>query len=296
MWRLIFVLFLLCAVPAYAQAPSPGAIPKPGSLAILTKPNNFQAGVGCAQYPITLSGTAFTPNLYSSCQFSVTLNSSSDTIANPTYPVIGWQYTIAVTQPGSGGPFTVAWGSGYSWVSGSAPTLNTGANAVTLITCQVITLTPTMQCYGPLNGASTEKTVATPGATNLSTSVYVMLGTGATITPATTGTVEVIISQECINGTSTGATDGLLYQIAWGTGSAPANGAAQTGTVVGIPHEMENGSTVTTGDRKTGCPINALITGLTPGTTYWIDEQIKAVVAADAQTTINVVEDLLELR
>jgi hypothetical protein len=233
---------------------------------------------------LTASSNNFTPTLATSNQFTLTL-ASGDTIVNPTGSVAGQQFTLAIAQPSSGGPFTVAWGGGYSWVAGSAPSLATAASAVTLVTCQVITTTPTMQCYGPVNSAFTATSVASPTAPS-STSAYLMQGFAGSVTPKTTGnvTLEVCGTLQGVTGTTAGI--GILFQLSYGTGTAPSSNATLTGTQVGPVYAHDNGGTVTAADALTPGCWEADAT-LTVGTTYWVDVAAKSVGTASEMEFVN---------
>lgn len=118
-------------------------------------------------------------------------------------------------------------------------------------------------------GSGLVATVTTPGtpAAHSSTS-YIMEGLAASITPTRSGKVAVSIT-----GNSNGDNlDHYFYSIQYGTGGAPANNAAQTGTQVGQVIELQI--------NQNGDPIpvslEALITGLTLNTAYWVDVAMKA--------------------
>ncbi len=64
--------------------------------------------------------------------FRVTLGGNR-AIGNPANPADGQVIAFVLTQPASGGPHTVTWGSAYSFGSGSAPTLSTAAGASDLM-------------------------------------------------------------------------------------------------------------------------------------------------------------------
>ena len=102
-----------------------------------------------------------------------------------------------------------------------------------------------------------------------------MMGLAGAITPQSTGTLEVTITGSCYNSTSG---DGSSMTIRYGTGTAPANGAALTGTAAG------NGaiSTAAANNQAHVCSATAIITGLVPGTTYWLDAALKAVTDGTA--------------
>lgn len=111
------------------------------------------------------------------------------------------------------------------------------------------------------NKASYQASPSNPSATK---STYgVMMGLKGYITPTSSGTVLIIISGIAYN---TGNNDGVNIQIYTGTGTAPNNGGTITGTAQGTQLEIPDANTT-----NPPFTLNALITGLTPNTTYWID-------------------------
>lgn len=126
--------------------------------------------------------------------------------------------------------------------------------------------------------ASNTGTSAAPAATS-STAAYVMMGLGSSwkLTPTTFGNIRIAINGQMTNNT-TG--DGTNIIMAYGTGAAPVNGAAVTGTTVGINTIFTDLSGLLTN----GVPFakNYIITGLTAGTAYWFDLQFKAVTGGSA--------------
>jgi hypothetical protein len=98
--------------------------------------------------------------------FTLAPRASGHTIANPTNATAGQQLDFLITQPQTGGPFTVAWDTGYGWVNGSSPVLNQLAGSTTEVKCTVVTTAPTMLCYGPVNSATgqrfTARTITAP--------------------------------------------------------------------------------------------------------------------------------------
>lgn len=107
---------------------------------------------------------------------------------------------------------------------------------------------------------------AQPGnPTGTTSTTAVMMGLGVTITPATNGRLLIIISG---NGTNTVVASGGHPQIYYGTGTAPVNGAAVTGTAAGSLPIFYNVSGTAPFEPFT---VNAITPALTVGTTYWID-------------------------
>jgi hypothetical protein len=107
-------------------------------------------------------------------------------------------------------------------------------------------------------------TANTPTGTTSTSDVMMGLGASFTITPATTGKVAIVIAGQCTASVGGNAFGGTLR---YGTGTAPANGAAATGTTVGNGF----GGYSTTGGDSVPCTVTGIISGLAVGTTYWID-------------------------
>jgi hypothetical protein len=124
--------------------------------------------------------------------------------------------------------------------------------------------------------ANIEAVSALTTAFTTTSTTAVMAGAGLAFTPKKgSGIVKVTLAAVVSNAT---AGDGAKAQIAYGTGTAPSAGAAATGTAVG------NASTFTSAAANAAgtIPLTAVITGLTPGTTYWIDLQVAAVTGGTA--------------
>jgi len=110
-----------------------------------------------------------------------------------------------------------------------------------------------------------------------------MQGLAGVITPTHSGNVHVTI-QGTIYGTSSTITgNGIGYAIAYGTGSAPANGDAATGTVGGGTGQLLwLPIAPVAAIFYTPFSINAWITGLSIGTAYWFDLQCGSLGTASA--------------
>jgi hypothetical protein len=198
------------------------------------------------------TGTA-SPSLVAGTGISVTGSWPDQTVALTT-PV-----SVADGGTGTASPSLVA-GTGIS-VSGSWPdqtVTSIGAAAGT----QALALAP-----------------AGPG----STVAYSMQGMGATITPDFTGRISVNYNANLVT-TDTAAGDGISLEFYYGTGAAPSNGAATTGTLVSIGPNPPNivwtlSSTAIAADVSVPVSKSFIVAGLTLGTTYWFDAAAEAIGA-----------------
>jgi hypothetical protein len=116
-------------------------------------------------------------------------------------------------------------------------------------------------------GAISTSTYATP--TGTTSSAGVMMGLAGSITPVTSGNVAFCVGGSVRNATAGGTTNVLLK---YGTGTAPINGAAQSGTTLG---NIWTGTSVAASNQL---PFTAfgLATGLILGTAYWLDVAVAA--------------------
>jgi hypothetical protein len=99
-----------------------------------------------------------------------------------------------------------------------------------------------------------------------------MMGMGVTtcrFTPSFSSRIEVTFDGSVFNNVAGGV---AAVDFRFGTGAGPANGAAVTGTTVGNQPQYGNGS----GTNQSGLSITRIVTGLTPGTTYWLDLSLSA--------------------
>jgi hypothetical protein len=115
--------------------------------------------------------------------------------------------------------------------------------------------------------ARTQRTPTDPASTTSNTGV--MMGLAGTITPAVTGNVLFVVD---FNVSNNAASNGCIWTLKYGTGVAPVNGAAFTGTTAGRASTAVNNANtaglVTFGSSK------GYVTGLTLSTAYWFDLDI----------------------
>jgi len=174
--------------------------------------------------------------------------------------------------------------------------LKTNTNPVLIVATapsigqSLIAVSATQATWQTPQSASSQKTPVDPATT--SSTVGVMMGLSASITPVLTGKIMIIISGDMDNNTGD---DGAQVQMRTGTGTPPINGAALTGTTQGGLVKM---SVVTSGggaSSVTRVPfsLNAIVTGLTLNTAVWIDLGLAAITAGTARVrdiSISVVE------
>ena len=127
-------------------------------------------------------------------------------------------------------------------------------------------------------------TTATPAnQTGNATTTFKMNGLGAaaapcTITPTATGRVMFTVTGSAGNGTTA---DSVTWKFAYGTGAAPTNAAAATGTVVGATGVFK----ALTGQLDAPFAVIRLTTGLTLATAVWYDLQVAEITGGTASIT-----------
>jgi hypothetical protein len=122
--------------------------------------------------------------------------------------------------------------------------------------------------------------------TTTTSTVGVMMGLAGSITPTGNGKVLITITGDVDNATNS---RGVLIQLRTGTGTAPVNGAALTGTTRGNPVNFaQNNAAI-----RAPFTVQSVITGLTLSTAIWIDVSIASVGAGTARIrdiTISAIE------
>lgn len=122
----------------------------------------------------------------------------------------------------------------------------------------------------------TGTTSAAPTGTTSTTAV--MMGLAGSITPTRGTKIVVMISGQMENSV---VNDGVIVDLRFGTGTAPANGDAVTGTLVGISQQH---TALVAADRSGFC-VMGKVTGLTVDVAYWLDLSVCAVVGGTASVT-----------
>ena len=138
------------------------------TIAILNKTQTFTAAQGVSPSALTDASSIATDASLSNV-FTVTLGGNR-TLANPTNLVSGFTYIWIITQDGTGSR-TLAYGTTFAWPNSSAPILQTGVNAVDIISA-VYDGTHLQAAYlgTPVNPHSTEQTVTAAATITLTAS------------------------------------------------------------------------------------------------------------------------------
>ena len=193
--------------------------------------------------------------------------------------------TVLISCPGAAssiqvGTTTVTSGTNNNILTTGTGTLANVTIASLLTAGSNITITGTTNATiaTALNSAVLQGAPGNPTGTTSTTGVMMGLGSTCKLTP--TYSTRVYVS--FIGGiASTVGADAVGAQVKYGTGTAPSNGAAFTGTSIG-PNNAAQGTTGTVPYSGGG-----IITGLTPGTAYWFDIDL-SVQAGTTGSIVNV--------
>lgn len=131
------------------------------------------------------------------------------------------------------------------------------------------------------NPSTTVQTgVSAPTGTTSTSGVMMGMGTTCKITPSSTGRVQVRFVGSTQN---TGIRQNTM-NVRFGTGTAPTNGAALTGTAV-----MGNSvaTTIFAANSPVAFDVGGTIFGLSIGTAYWLDMNLATNNAADTASILN---------
>jgi hypothetical protein len=228
----------------------------------------------------------------------VTANGVSGSVANPTT-------TPAITLTlGAITPSSVAINGGTALTTSNQT--GTGsvvlANTPTLITPVIGAATGTSLVLGAQIDAVTYKhagalgigaalTVTPADQTGITSTTPLMLGLGAAtaatvITPSSTGRVVFTI---CGDIDSSGSATSTYIQLAYGSGTPPANSGPAAGTTISAQQQFIYSGAGNPG----GFSVTGFVSGLTVGTAYWFDLQVKA--AAGVATVIRVTGTAFEI-
>lgn len=192
-------------------------------------------------------------------------------MANQTATVVD---STARTHRAATASDTIVDGSGNAVLSGTSPALT--SPTATTQTANTNNTTVATTAYVDRATTHTGTTSAAPTGTTSATAV--MMGLAGGITPTRGTKIIVMVSGQMSNDT---VNDGATVDLRFGTGAAPANGVAVTGTLVGI---AQTATSLVAGDRSGFC-VMGKVTGLSVGTAYWLDLSLLAVTGGTASVT-----------
>jgi hypothetical protein len=140
----------------------------------------------------------------------------------------------------------------------------------------------TMAMTSDIPTNATQYLPSNPTGTSSATQVMMGIGGNVSFTPTFTGKVKITF--ECDIEVSSGGSD-LGTRLRYGTGTAPANAAALTGTTIGRASLVSppNG-----GDPMAHC-LTAIVSGLTLSTAYWFDVSLGTTGGTAAMKNICVI-------
>lgn len=222
------------------------------------------AGAATVNLPSAASyrGRIFTVVKTDATANTVTIaRAGSDTILGATTYVLSTQYdAVALQSDGVSAWFVVADRSLYSPAFlgvPTAPTATANTNTTQLATTAYVDRATT----------HTGTTSAAPTGTTSATAV--MMGLAGSITPTRGTKIIFMVAGQMGNAT---AGSGATVDLRFGTGAAPTNGAAVTGTLVGIAQTATSVSAA----QRSGFSHLGKVTGLSVGTAYWFDLSLLA--------------------
>jgi hypothetical protein len=173
---------------------------------------------------------------------------------------------------GSGSAPTVATGTLDVIAANHAPAANWSNNSKKITSVANGTAAQDAAAFGQipaLPAASAGFAPANPtGTANNTTGV--MMGLGSTITYTPTGSGKVLVNLAGVAAISAGAAGSFTLGARFGTGTAPANGAAATGTAFGPASDMQVRCQAVAAGVGAPFSIPARLS-LTPATAYWFD-------------------------
>jgi hypothetical protein len=147
----------------------------------------------------------------------------------------------------------------------------------------------TAPTWNPFDPAEVTSQAVPADPTLTASLVGVMMGLAGAFTPVATGKILIVVTGSISNNT---LSDGALVQIRHGTGTAPVNGAAITGTADGKPIRMINNAN--TAALRVPFALVAVVSGLTLGVANWIDLSLAAITAGNANV-FDICIDVMEL-
>ena len=154
---------------------------------------------------------------------------------------------------------------------------------------RLVAISATAATWQTPQKVSIQVTPVDPTTTTSTVGVMMGLGASASITPTFTGKLMIVISGDIDNDTNS---RGSVVQIRTGTGTAPINGAALTGTARGgSVNFFQNNSAI-----RTPFSLNVIINGLILNTSVWIDISLTSIGAGTVTSRVrNISISVIEL-
>jgi hypothetical protein len=202
-----------------------------------------------------------------------TINGASNTLTVRLASDVSGNLPVTNLNSGTSASSTTFWRGDGTWVTPAGGGNVTASGTPTANQIGVWTNATTIKGISPVMAGGA---VFNPAGTSSTTLVMMGLGVSVTITPAYSTRVYLTFNGHIFNGTS-GASGRV--QAYFGTGSAPANAAAVTGTALGGLIV----ATMAAVNQAMPFTVGGIITGLTPGTTYWVD---LAIDSSSGSTTV----------
>jgi len=152
---------------------------------------------------------------------------------------------------------------GVAKVNGNTPGGTCTNQVVTAISSSAVPTCANVPS-GAIPNTAVSGALANPLAGSSGSILMMGFGTACTLTPSYSGRLFIQFTGSVAN---TLLGDGSLLQTKYGTGTAPTNGAASTGTQVGNTVNVTSPIAGALGAFSVG----GIVTGLTKGTAYWFD-------------------------
>jgi hypothetical protein len=274
-------------VPAAAKLPRPAGTPTVGEIPQVSQVSPLElewaansgsgtvTSVTAADTSIVVTGTDTVDPAIKTAAL--------DVIATVHPPAAAWSNNskkITAVANGSGAQDAAAFGQ--TPAGGATVTIAQGGTGQ-------VTATPAFNALNP-NAAPAGFLPSNPSGTVSTTQVMMGVGATCSYTPASSG--KVLVSVTCLFYTLTGATS-IVLTGQYGTGSAPANGAALTGTLFGGNAAYDFAAAEFASSSRQGA-FTALLS-LTAGTAYWFDMALATTNASDQAVIQNVSMTVIEL-
>ena len=229
-------------------------------------------------------------------------DSTVSSLPNAATPLTDGSCLYVDQGPGTDSKLCTAWGQALGFTTAPAATIWANPNSTTGPSGAVA-----MPNCPDANGNHLNWTAGSPGAfscggsggppptivqvtpadpTPNATTTQKMMGFAVSYTPTVSGKTRATFVGTASNAT---ANAGGIYSLRYGTGTAPANGDAQTGTALG-PITSANTNATTS---RISAPAFGYVL-LTKGTTYWWDISLASQTAGTSSLTncIFVIEEL----